>query len=248
MFRTLVIQSQQSPLPYPWLEQCLDSVRQWCELNHYTYRFVGDELFDLVPAALLEKTQQQKVIATDLARLFLLQDALGRAYDTVVWLDADFLIFNPSEFVLPGVPYAVGREVWVQRDEQGRLKIYKKVHNAFLMFRQGNSFLDFYTDTAERMLALNEGAMPPQFIGPKLLTALHNVAMLPVMERAGMLSPLVILDLLQGGGDALQMFRQHSPQPIAAANLCSSSRVRGELSCAEMERVIALLRADVTNS
>jgi hypothetical protein len=50
---------------------------------------------------------------------------------------------------------------------------YVKVHNAFMMFRQGNHFPDFYTDAAERLLDLNQGAMPAQFIGPKLLTALH---------------------------------------------------------------------------
>jgi hypothetical protein len=67
-----------------------------------------------------------------------------------------------------------------------KLRAYVKVRNAFLMFRKGNHFLDFYTATAQRLLRLNQGSMPPQFIGPKLLTALHNVAICPVMETAGM--------------------------------------------------------------
>jgi hypothetical protein len=82
--------------------------------------------------------------------------------------------------------------------------------------------------------------MPPQFIGPKLLTALHNVCQLPVMESAGMLSPLVIKDLVQGGGEALSRFVEHSPVPTGA-NLCISSHERQEVSSKEMEQVIDIL-------
>ena len=241
MLNTLVIQSHRSPLPYPWLTYCLDAVRRWCELNKYEYQFLGDDLFDFVPEDLLEKVKDQTVIAADIARLNVLRDALGKGFDTVVWLDADFLIFDPVNFVLPDELYAIGREVWIQYDRQGRLKVYKKVHNAFLMFRQGNSFLNFYADTAERLLQQNHGGMPPQFIGPKLLTALHNITQLPVMESAGMLSPLVIKDIVRGEGEALQLFIEHSPCPIAGANLCTSSREREELTCAEMEWLIGAL-------
>jgi len=247
MRSTLVIQSHRSPLPYRWLERCLQSVRDWCAMQGCEYRFLGDELFDCVPASIREKTRSQTVIATDLARLLTLRDALNGGYDTVVWLDADVLILDPSVFSLPDSPCAVGREVWVQHDRHGRLKSYKKIHNAFLMFVQGNSLLDFYVDTAERLLRLNEGAMPAQFIGPKLLTALHNVVGLPVMESAGMLSPMVIKDILAGAGPALDLFVENSPQPIAAANLCVSSCDRGEVSDREMECLIDTLlgNADV---
>jgi len=219
---TLVLQSHRQPLPYPWIESCLDSVARWSEINNFDYRFIGNELFDLVAAPLLDKTAKQTVIATDLARLHALRDGLRQGYQTVIWCDADFLIFNPLEFVLPDSSYALGREVWVQVDTNSRLKAYGKVHNAFLMFRAGNSFLDFYTETAERLLHLNTGVMPPQFIGPKLLTAMHNIAICPVMETAGMLSPLVSRDLIKGQGGALDLFRKKSPVPICAANLCSS--------------------------
>lgn len=241
MPNTLVIQSHRSPLPYRWIERCLESVRDWCAIRGYEYRFTGDELFDCLPASIAEKPQVQTVIATDLARLLTLQDALNRGYETVVWMDADFLIFDPSRFSLPDRPYAVGREVWVQHDRHGRLKSYKKIHNAFLMFLQGNSFLDFYADTAERLLRLNNGTVPPQFIGPKLLTALHNVARLPVLESAGMLSPMVIRDILAGEGSALDLFVQDSPQPIAAANLCVSSCDKDEVSDREMECLIDVM-------
>lgn len=237
---TLIIQSHRAPLPYPWIQPCLQSVREWSDLNQYHYRFIGDEIFDALPEPLMEKTKAQKVIATDLARLLLLKKLLTE-FESVAWMDADFLIFDPANFLLTSTPYAVGREIWVQNDKQNKLKVYKKVHNAFLLFRRGNTFLDFYIETAERMLSQNQGGMPPQFIGPKLLTALHNVAMLPVMESAGMLSPLVVKDILQGGGPGLDLFRQSSPHIPQGVNLCTSSCEQAAISAEEMETVILRL-------
>ena len=241
MSNTLVLQSHRQPLPFPWIEPCLESVRRWSQMNSYDYRFMGDELFDSLTPALIQKTAAQKVIATDLARLHLLQDSLRQGYETVIWCDADLLIFDPDNFELPDYSYALGREVWVQADRNDRLKVFKKVHNAFLMFRHGNSFLDFYAETAARLLNLNTGKMPPQFIGPKLLTALHNIAICPVMETAGMLSPLVMRDLIQGQGVALELFRRESPVLICAANLSSSLTGQESISDVDMNLLIERL-------
>ena len=210
MSKTLIIQSHRHPLPQDWLPACLASVADWAQANRYHYRFIGDEIFTTLDQELLDKTRSQTVIASDLARLFSLQRGLAEGYDCVVWCDADFLIFNPESFVLPDTEYALGREVWVQYDAKQRLRSFVKVHNALLMFRRGNTFLDFYRATAERLLRLNQGRMPPQFIGPKWLTALHNIALCPVMESAAMLSPLVMRDCLAGQGEALRLFRKKS--------------------------------------
>ena len=192
----------------------------------------------MIPAELYRKIAARKVIATDLARLYAIDAALKEGFDNVVWLDADFYIFKPESFVLPQSSYAVGREVWIQEDKRGRLKTFKKVHNAFLMFRQQNTLLDFYRETAEKFLHQNTGQMPPQFIGPKLLTAIHNVCQLPVMESAGMLSPLVLQDIRSGAGKALERFIKRSPFPVYAANLCSSLTEAHHLHSAEMQHIM----------
>ncbi len=264
--QTLVIQSHREPLAHSWLAPCIASVKSWAQQQAYDYHFIGDEIFDTLPAWVLEKTQSQKVIATDLARLKCLQHFLTVGYQRVIWLDADFLIFAPGDFQLPeqdALPegYALGREVWVQPKTTGqepannkalKFKAYKKVHNAFLLFDaqfgQRNSFLDFYHAHAERLLkkisgALNDGqvSMPPQFIGPKLLTALHNVLQCPVQENAGMLSPWVINDILAGDGPALKLFRDKSPQPLAGANLCSSLSNSDDLTDRSLEKLVEQL-------
>lgn len=238
----LVIQSHRGP-PQDWIQICIDSVRTWCEFNGFDYRFIDDQIFDDVPQEILQKTKEQKVIATDIARLQAIRSALAGGYETVVWLDADFYIFNSEGFILPEDDYAVGREVWVQKDRKGDLKVYKKVHNAFLMFRSGNAFLDFYLHTALRLVRENTGGMPDQFVGPKLLTALHNVVGLPVMESAGMLSPLVVRDLAEGGGAALDRFVAKSPCRVAGANLCTSSVNKGQLTSRQIMRAMDALPA-----
>ncbi|MCG6889943.1 MAG: hypothetical protein LJE92_10175 [Gammaproteobacteria bacterium] len=238
---TLIIQSHRHPLPHAWLQACLDSVAGWAQVNGYHYRYLGDEIFALLDRELLDKTRAQPVIASDLARLISLQQGLAEGYDCVVWCDADFLIFDPDGFVLPECEYALGREIWVQHDAKQRLRSFAKVHNALLMFRRGNSFLDFYRASAERLLRLNQGRMAPQFIGPKWLTAVHNIALCPVMESAAMLSPLVMRDCLAGQGEALRLFRSKSPVAPAGANLSSSLSEREGLSDLEMNSLIEIL-------
>ena len=234
----LVIQSHRDPLPYPWLKDCLCSVRHWAALKGFDYRFLGDELFAPLSEEIMIRTCEQPVIATDLARLVQMRQALEEGYETVLWCDADFLVFAPEQLSLRNESFALGREIWVQQGTRGGLKAFFRVHNAYMMFRRGNPFLDFYINSAQRLLLLNSGRMPPQFIGPKLLSALHNICYFPVEERAGMLSPLVIGDLLGGGHAALELMRQRSVAPAAAANLCSSSVQRGEVTDPQMQALI----------
>lgn len=243
MQRTLVLQSHTEPLPAAWLAICLQSVRDWAERREFDYRFVGDELFDLLDDDLRLKTAGQPVVASDLARLLALRAALTAGYERVVWCDADVLCFAPARLDVPNSDFAVGREVWVQRRRArgSSLRAYVKVHNAFLVFCRHNSFLDFYIGAATRLLRHHTGPFAPQLVGPKWLTAIHNIAPCPVVEQAGMLSPLVLADLVRGDGPALSLLRERSHRPLAAANLCASLQRTGELDTPTVERAIERL-------
>jgi len=244
MDTTLVIQSHRHPLPAQWIGECLASVHRWADIMGFDYRFMGDELFDALSPEIIAKTREQVVVASDLARLKWMQRHLFEGYRNVIWCDADFLIFDPVNFMLPAADFALGREIWVQPNGRGRLKVYHRVHNAFLMFRRNNHFLDFYADAAERLLMMNKGSVPPQFIGPKLLSALHNLIVCPVMETAAMFSPQIIRDLLGGDGKALDAYRMKSSITPAGANLCSSLTVKEGFSEADMQRLIRRLNSD----
>lgn len=236
-----VLQSHRTPLPHPWLVRCLESVADWATRHSFNYRFIGDELLDHLPDDLKCRINISSVIKSDLARLRAAQSLLT-LYDTVIWLDADVLVLAPDAWHVPMHHSSVGRENWVQADERGRLRNFRKVHNAAMVFHRGDSLLGFYADTAERLLRANQTAMPEQFIGPKLLTALHNAAQLSVWESAGMMSPWVGRDVLGvGDGNALNMLREAHAEPVAALNMCSSSCRRGELSDEQMSAIIDTL-------
>lgn len=237
---TLVIQSHRTPLAAAWLQPCLDSVRDWADRSNFEYRFLGDEIFSPLPENILQKTADRLPAASDLARLIALQAALDEGFDTVVWCDADFLVFAPDALSLPRDSYGLGREVWVQPGA-GKLRAHVKVHNAFMFFRRGNPFLDFYRHAAQRMLETHEGPMVPQFVGPKFLSAIHNMVKCPVVEEAAMFSPATTRALLGGGGPALDLMLAKSIRAPAGANLCSSLAHSGELEEAELERLVRLL-------
>ncbi len=240
---TLVLQSHRRPLPAEWLQQCLESVRIWSAARGYCHRFEDDALFERLDADLRARTAAQPVIMADLARLAALADGLAEGFDCVVWLDADTFVLDPDGLALPPDGYAVGREVWVQTPPRGGVKVYVKVHNAFLLFRAGNPFLDFYRYAAERIVRQHRGPMVPQLVGPKLLTALHNLVRCPVAESFGMLSPAVARDLLTGGGPALDAFRRRSVVVPSAVNVCGSL-VGREIGDDEVHRLIDRLGRD----
>jgi hypothetical protein len=217
--KTLVLQSQRPGVLPAWQRRCFDSVRAWSKLRGYDYRFLGDELFRPLPPTLREKLRLQPVVATDLARLLLLREGLRSGYEQAIWCDADMLIFR--DFEPRAQDHSFGREIWVQGRDAG-IHSYRRIHNAWLQFSSESPILPFYIDRATAMLERVSMPVVPQFIGPKLLSALHNIVDFNVEERAGVLSPLVIRDLLQGSGPALDEVVTTHREAICAVNLCAS--------------------------
>ncbi len=244
--KTTVLQSYRLEDVSGWIEVSMASVRGWAEMRGVSYVFQGDDIFDLLPDWVREKTGARLVVASDLARLLSMRSLLDAGADRVIWCDADFLIFAPERFSPNSEEgFAFGREVWVD-NVAGRPKAWRKIHNAFMIFDRDNPFLDFYIDAALRLLKKVEGPMVPQFIGPKFLTAQHNMIGLPEVPEAGMISPAVAQDILKGGGPALSLMLERQESILYGANL-SASFVEAEgkegLSEAEAERLIEALLA-----
>ena len=207
-------------------------MRAWAQQNGFSYRFQGDSLFDLLaPYPFLDR--YSRVIQSDIARLLWMEQSLAEGYERVIWLDADMLVHRPEEFTVPSASFSVGREVWVQETAPNRYKAYVKVHNAWLHACTGSVDLPFYRETALRLLARNTSGVPPQFVGPKLLTALHNVVGFEVNERAGMLSPEVARACAHNepSNRALVLFLSRHKEEPAALNLsasCETDAMQGE--------------------
>lgn len=220
---------------------CLGSVREWANRRGYSYRFTGDDIFGVVPDWYLEKAGDRKQIATDFARLVFLQKALDEeGFDQAVWCDADLLVLDPEMQLAFEDSCAFGQEVWVQVDGKGKLRTKRNVHNALCVFRRGCSVLPFLIRCS---LSLMERVDPdflvPQFVGPKLLNALHPLANFSLLPQVGALSPAVVADLLTGGGEALGLMKRQSTVPLQAVNLCASLHDESDAT-----RLVKILKAD----
>ncbi len=250
--RTLIIQSHNFQVLRGWIGRCVDSVREWSEARGYEYRFLGDEIFDLVPEWYREKLPDRLRIQADLARLILIRDALDAGYDQAVWFDADLLVYVPDRLSLDSVEdnCAFGRELWVGTDAAGRLKTWRGIHNAVCLFRSGCPTLPFLIQTVERIIDRTEaGQITPQMVGPKLLTALDAIVGFGRIDSVAAFSPLVLRDIDAGGGDALASLkaatgREKMEMPAAAnlrASLCGDT-TNDEL----LERAVARLLKEGT--
>ncbi|MDP6952040.1 MAG: hypothetical protein QGF53_04695, partial [Alphaproteobacteria bacterium] len=138
--------------------RCLASVEAWAARQGYAYRFLGDELFDRVPDWFRERVAGDRLPMSDLARLVVARELLDEGWETVVWLDADVLVFDPENFRISlDDGYAFSREVWLRRGGADKLLATEGLHNAVCAFARGNAFLEFYIHACEAIVRGAEG-------------------------------------------------------------------------------------------
>lgn len=223
--RTALLQSYRTTAQPDWVVSCMASVHALATQNHWAYQFRGDDIFDLVPQGLLDKFATQKPLLCDIARLAWAKEVFTHQpdIDRVIWLDADVYVFEPKRLnINPADNFALGRQIWIQPHSNGRLKSFRQVHNAVLAFNRHSSVLDFLLESVLTLANRHKGPASPQLLGPKLLTALHNILGFDVIESIGMASPLVLRDLANGGGQALEQLTADSATALGALNLCTS--------------------------
>jgi hypothetical protein len=225
ILKTVVYQSYKTHDVPAWIARCMDGVKNWALSSGHDYRISGDEIFDLLPGDYRARAAGRMPVLSDLARLIMARNLLAEGYERTIWIDADVLIFDPEHFHIDTKEdFAFCREIWIQPNGKGGIKVFRNVHNAVCVFNRGASFLDFYIDACQQVVGRidAETSMVNQIVGPKLLSALHNMIGYPVMQNIGMLSPLVLQDIDRDGGPALDMLISEMPGPMQAANLCSS--------------------------
>lgn len=219
---TVIIQSCSETQLEGWMGQCVASVQGWADTQGHDYHFVGDEIFNLVPDWYREKVGRKLPVATDYARLQLIQLALQEGYERAIWLDADVLVFDRSLDLRHEGSCAFGQEVWIQEHE-GQLAARRNVHNAVAAFRKDCVVLPFLIHTIESLIRrVHPEHVAPQMVGPKLLGALHSICAFDLLPEVGALSPLVVRDICAGKGSALDLLRRKSEVKPKAVNLCAS--------------------------
>ncbi len=239
----LVIQSYREGAMNDWISVCNHSVRNWAAMQGYQYCFQGDELFDLLPQWYKHKLPGRLPIWADLARLLWIQNLLSQGrHQMVIWADIDVLVVSPKLLHIdPASTCVFGYEHWLQRDNttKSRYRVYKNVHNAFCGFRKGCPVLPFLIEVIQRMIKrVDAEFIAPQFVGPKLLTSLHNTVGFEVDSRFGAVSPDLATAVLQAEYSTLDFYQAKVGSPILAFNLCASLNAGNNL-LSLVERLLA---------
>lgn len=218
----IVYQSARACRP-EWMDRCLRSVEAWAACQGFGYTFVGDELFDLLPAEYREKVNDRPPILADLARLILMENHLREHGGTAVWVDADTLCIDDAWRPDLDPVGGFGREAWVQSDERGRWRCFTTPHNGFVTFAAGSPVLPFLRHLTESMISRADPAhIAPQMVGPKLLKALHSLADFTLYPQAGALSPALLKEVTTAPGEAIACWQQAGQEVPAMVNLCAS--------------------------
>jgi len=231
---------QSAPLDRPeWIDRCMASVRNWAALQGWSYQFIGDEIFDLVAPDLRVKLQDRTPILADLARLELMQQHLDREGGQALWIDADSLVLNPGWSPTFDSPASFGQEFWVQDNvDSTGWRHYQSPHNAFMSFSARSPVLSFLRYAATNLLErVDIDNLAPQFVGPKLLKALHNLCPFTLHEQAGALSPALAIELATEPGAAVEYYRDKGGPILSVVNLCRSL-VGSQVSTASISDLI----------
>ncbi len=224
---TLIVQSYRTVDVAPWIAECMASVRAWAKQCGFEYEFMDDRFFDYAPAWVRERCGAQKLPVTDVARLHLLRERLDQDWRRVVWIDADVLVFSPSEFVLDeDAAYALCPEFWV-RPAGIAPEVIEKVNNSVMMVTRDQPMLDFWIFAVEEILRVHTTEqIGPLTTGTTFYTDLAKLMPLRVLQNASLVSPSTVHDIVNGGGRFLDLWRRTIPVPVAAVNLCASLQDR----------------------
>lgn len=233
-----VIQSFRTHHVPNWITSCVESVTRWARHLGYSYEFADDTLLDRVPDWYREKVRAKTPVVTDLARLLWIQEKLAQGgVDVVAWLDADTFIFAPSDLEIEVLGSCVfGYEYWLQQNKYGKPVVRKNVHNAYCAFRPNCPVLPFLIDSVEKLISkIDPDFIAPQFVGPKLLTSLHNTVGFNVDPRFGAVSPGLSECVLSGSDGSVLGERAVK---MRAANLCLtlSDEIEHELLISNLQR------------
>lgn len=232
--QTIVLQSYRSHDIPDWIATCLRTAGEWANQSGFDHVLTGDDFFDYAPAWARERCGTNIFPITDLARLHMMHDYLGRGYDRAVWLDADVIVFAPQLLKIDTqAGYAFCHEVTLKTSTDGRIHLTApSINNAAMVFEKNHPMLEFYRFASEAILRHT----PPDKItrmavGPKFLMALNGAMPIERLTSVGLFTPRLIEDIAEGGHHLCARYARQFGHPMAAANLCHFTR-----HCADIAR------------
>lgn len=228
--KTVVYQSYRTVDVPSWISDCMRSVRNWAERKGFDYIFLDDAFLEYAPAWYREAARGSILLISDLARLEVAHEFLGDGYDRTIWVDADVLVFDPDRFdIADEHEYAFCREVWLRKQEVlgfvlPLVRCDDKVNNAVTVFTKGNSMLDFYRASCQRLIVNMPAKFDPGYVSTTFLSWLHPRIEFPLLTNVGLFSPLLLHDLAADTSRYVRRYMKQFGSSISAANLCGTFR------------------------
>jgi len=220
--KTLVYQSFRTTDVPNWINTCIDSVKNWCDLCGFSYCFIGDEFFDFAPEDFRTLVNNQRHLVSDLARLELAHLYLEQGWDRVIWVDADLIICDPENFIIDNSKsYLFCRELWMtlRNDE---IVFSERVNNSISVFCKENNFLNFYRSACYSIIKNKQPKLAHTDIGTGFLTKLIDV--LPLIKTSVVFSPFLLSAFYRNDKNIIADYLYHLTVPIQAVNLCLTFR------------------------
>ncbi|HLO84518.1 MAG TPA: hypothetical protein VK203_05815 [Nostocaceae cyanobacterium] len=227
--KTIVYQSYRGSDTPNWLTTCMQTVKDWAELNGYDYQR-EDNFFDYVPDWYIDKAQGKINVIADLSRLEIAKKFLDEGYDQTIWMDADVVVFDPHNLKIDTPEeYLVCREVWLDTEDnknfgEGDIFCTEKVTNSLVYFTKNNSFLDFYIYATKSILKNQTGRLSRLAVSTKFLSKIYEIMELPLFPNMGLFSPILMHAIVEDKHEIIQLYAQALKSPIYATNLCFSFR------------------------
>ncbi len=234
--KVLVFQSHAVTVP-GWILRCTASVRDWAGQSGYSYRLIGDELFEGIPLQLALKAQSRLPLA-DLGRL-LWSERLLETWDCVVWIDLDVLVFDPANFAIDTEsPYLVCQEILVRRERGKKTPTIRVSYNpTVLMFRRGTPFLRHWIDEIWRHAERVEGLGDADF-GREMLRRISPRGRSPAIRTVGHFNAAILKELFGHKGPAIDFMMRANSTAFAAANLCGHHNIPSEAYASIIDKLL----------
>lgn len=218
-----VLQSSPGRCP-DWMRACMRSVHDWA--THRGFRYVcipNADFLAAVPAWFRAKAGGRIQPVTDLGRVEAAISCLDQGARSVVWIDADVLVFDPHLFELPDCDRAAfTREIWLDCTGPTRTPYcLERVNNAVLVARDW-TFLKAYREACLRIGRQCAGPLDKSAVGTRYLTNRQRRWQLPLVRHVGNFSPLVSRAVLRAERPLLDAYSRALGEPLFAANLSAS--------------------------
>lgn len=244
----------------------MESVIGWAAARGFEYRFLGDEFFDCVPGWYRDACEGHKWPLSDLARLITARTLLGEGFDRVLWFDADLIVFRQDSLRIDtGPAFSFCREPWLGRRENPVKAIVRGRGGPRGLFSRDN-WRGYYTVTNVNNALFCIGAgwmldnyiesvlfagrkmseLPPQHMGPDMLTAFHKALRFPLIHHVACFSDLIIRDLAADRPRTVRAYARLTGEPLYAANLCGSENIGEGHYSAAVDRLLQT-RGDAIN-